>query len=179
MIDLGTLDSGPVSAATAINDSGQVVGFSITSSYRSIEAYLWEEGVGMSRLGTLGGNWSSAEDINNLGQIVGISSKAANVQDSYAVLWEGSVMSDLNSLIPEDSGWLLTNAQGINDAGQIVGAGYINDQFHAFLLTPVSETTPVPEPTSVFGVMVFGALGTGSVLKHRSKKRKSTSITTL
>ena len=30
---------------------------------------------------------------------------------------------DLNSLLPPNSGWTLTSATGINDAGQIVGYG--------------------------------------------------------
>jgi probable HAF family extracellular repeat protein len=45
-------------------------------------------------------------------------------------------MTDLNSLIPAGSGWVLTSARGINDAGQIVGTGTISGVQHAFLLTP-------------------------------------------
>ena len=170
MTDLGTLKGGPVSAATAINDLGQVVGYSFTSGYQSIEAFLWKDGVGMISLGTLGGNYSDAEDINNLGQIVGFSSKTNSGQDTYAFLWEGGVMSDLNSLISEDSGWLLTEARGINNTGQIVGSGYIDNQLHAFLLTPTSEPKPVPESASTWGLLAFGALGAGSVLKRQQKK---------
>lgn len=170
MTDLGTLKGGPVSAATAINDLGQVVGYSFTSGYQSIEAFLWKDGVGMISLGTLGGNYSDAEDINNLGQIVGFSSKTNSGQDTYAFLWEGGVMTDLNSLIPDDSGWLLTDALGINNTGQIVGSGYIDNQLHAFLLTPASEPKPVPEPASTWGLLAFGALGAGSVLKRQHKK---------
>ncbi len=46
-------------------------------------------------------------------------------------------MQDLNSLIPAGSGWALSVARDINDAGQIVGEGVINGQQRAFLLTPV------------------------------------------
>jgi probable HAF family extracellular repeat protein len=171
MTDLGTLNGGSVSAATAINDSGQVVGFSATSS-RSIEAFLWKEGAGMISLGTLGSNYSEAQDINNLGQIVGHSSKTIRSQDTYAFLWEGGVMTDINSLIPDDSGWRLTTAWGINNNGQIVGSGYINDQLHAFLLTPVSEPKPVPEPVSTWSLLAFGALGAGKLLKRKQKKHQ-------
>ncbi|HEY9605578.1 MAG TPA: hypothetical protein V6C85_28500, partial [Allocoleopsis sp.] len=146
------------------------VGYSFASGYRSIEACLWEEGVGMRSLGTLGGNNSSAEDINNLGQIVGASSTAANVLDTHAILWEEGVMTDLNSLIPLDSGWLLSDARGINNTGQIVGYGSINSEFHAFLLTPVSETRSIPESTPVWDLLAFGAFGVGSRLWRKQKQ---------
>jgi uncharacterized protein (TIGR03437 family) len=45
-------------------------------------------------------------------------------------------MQDLNTLIPADTGWILSLASGINDSGQIVGNGAINGVSHAFLLTP-------------------------------------------
>jgi probable HAF family extracellular repeat protein len=48
-------------------------------------------------------------------------------------------MKDLNSLIPAHSGWILTQASGINDSGQIVGWGTVNKQTHAFLLSPISK----------------------------------------
>jgi hypothetical protein len=44
-------------------------------------------------------------------------------------------MKDLNKLIPAGSGWMLQEAYGINNAGQIVGTGMHNGQEHAFLLT--------------------------------------------
>ncbi len=64
-------------------------------------------------------------------------------------------MTDLNTLIPPNSGWILTEARGINDAGQITGTGTINGETHAFLLTPVpsDSTPPVITPT------ITGALG--------------------
>jgi len=46
------------------------------------------------------------------------------------------VATDLNTLIPKNSGWYLECAQGINDAGDIVGFGTINGSTHAFLATP-------------------------------------------
>lgn len=53
-------------------------------------------------------------------------------------------MKDLNTLIPADSGWVLSQAQGINKRGQIVGNGVINGQAHAFLLTPNPPVLIVP-----------------------------------
>jgi probable HAF family extracellular repeat protein len=50
-------------------------------------------------------------------------------------------MQDLNSLIPAGSGWVLNDAYGINERGQIVGDGTINGQSLAFLLTPATMAT--------------------------------------
>ena len=46
-------------------------------------------------------------------------------------------MKDLNKLIPAGSGWVLLQAFGINNSGQIVGTGTIHGEEHGFLLTPV------------------------------------------
>ena len=51
------------------------------------------------------------------------------------MLYEKGVLIDLNSLIPASSGWVLTEARGINESGQIVGTGVLNGQERAFLLT--------------------------------------------
>jgi hypothetical protein len=48
-------------------------------------------------------------------------------------------MRDLNSLIPDNSGWVLNEARGINSAGQIVGNGIKDGHLRAFLLTPVAH----------------------------------------
>jgi probable HAF family extracellular repeat protein len=63
-------------------------------------------------------------------------------------------MIDLNSLLPADSGWQLTEAKAINDSGQIVGYGIYNGQNpHAFLLSvdntpPTTTPNPSPGPNS-------------------------------
>ena len=44
-------------------------------------------------------------------------------------------MQKLNKLIAPNNGWVLGQANGINDAGQIVGYGTIGGQTHALLLT--------------------------------------------
>jgi hypothetical protein len=46
-------------------------------------------------------------------------------------------MTDLNDLLPQDSGWVVNYALDINDKGRIVGVGTINGQSHAFLMTPL------------------------------------------
>jgi hypothetical protein len=45
-------------------------------------------------------------------------------------------MRDVASLISPNSGWILNEATGVNDAGIIVGNGTIAGQIRAFRLTP-------------------------------------------
>ena len=54
----------------------------------------------------------------------------------HAFVYEGGSMTDLNSLIPAGSGWVLRSATGVNDAGEIVGYGTYQGQLSGFLLTP-------------------------------------------
>ena len=46
------------------------------------------------------------------------------------------VLVKAGDLIPADSGWILTAAWDINDAGQIVGVGTLNGEQRGFVLTP-------------------------------------------
>ena len=142
--DLGALPGGNQSYAFAVNNAGQVVGYSWAYD-GPYHAFLWEDGL-MSPLALLpGGSGTIANDINNLGQIVG------HDVSHRAVMWEDGAISDLNDLIPAGSGWTLRSARGINDLGQIVGWGIINGNSHAFLLTPV------PEPATLALLAVGGA----------------------
>jgi len=140
---LGTL-GGKQTTAVDINDSGQVVGYSLTPGGEP-HAFLYSNS-SLSDLGTLpGGTQSLAFGINNFGQVVGASN--SSVTQLHAFLYSGGVMRNLNRLIPANSGWQLTVARAINDAGQIVGDGILNGQQRAFLLTPVTSaaiTKPLP-----------------------------------
>lgn len=141
MADLGTL-GGDSSSANALNDKGQVVGWSGTKAGGgalgvdpSARAFVWDGGK-LANLGGLdGGSISSASAVNNHGAIVGYAIDAGNQQ--RAVIWQNSAIADLNSLIPANSGLTLTAAYGINDAGQIVcGATAAGGSLTGVVLTP-------------------------------------------
>lgn len=136
--DLGTL-GGDYSAAYAITGSGKVVGQAYLSGNVKAHAFLWTGSGALKDLGQLpGGNYSEADAVNSTAtQIVG----RASVPDPqfivyHAFLYTNGAMLDLNALIPHGTGWVLSEANGINDAGQIVGTGTKNGQTRAFLLNP-------------------------------------------
>ena len=147
MIDLGTLSGGTNSSGYGINNSGQVVGESDTGpilhldlrlksfSLYGTHAFLWTEGAGMMDLGHLGGGTSRATAISNNGVVVGTS---ALINDTdHAFRWtQASGMIDLNTLLQPNSGWVLVDAYGVNDTGQITGYGLHNGAGHAFRFDP-------------------------------------------
>jgi probable HAF family extracellular repeat protein len=146
MHDLLTL-GGTESFAGSINASGQVAGFSYPTGNAAYHAYLWTpttlNGTSgtMQDLATLGGLNSYSYNLSAGGQVVGASEVQVTSDHTHAFLYtSGSGMVDLNTLIDPLSGWELSDAAGINSAGQITGQGLINHEYHAYLLTPI----PVP-----------------------------------
>jgi len=169
MTDLGTL-GGWWSFAKDINDAGQIVGYS-DKGLLDGAAFLWQDGA-MTDLGTLGGWWAEAAAVNNAGQIVGSSHTGELTADGdsiyHAFIYDNGVMTDLNGLLTEGSGWELTAATGINDAGRIVGWGTLDGAERAFLLDFSSESvTTIPEPASLTLVLIGGM---GLWLKKRRNR---------
>ncbi|HWH69180.1 MAG TPA: PKD domain-containing protein, partial [Candidatus Sulfotelmatobacter sp.] len=137
MSDLGTL-GGSYSSARAINAAGQIIGQATTANQET-HGFLYTGG-SLIDLGTLGGTFSSAFALNRQGQVVGEAATPGGA--SHAFLWQDGALTDLNSLLPANSGWELTSAQFINDAGQIVGYGLFNGLSQWFLLNFSSPNRP-------------------------------------
>lgn len=116
MQDLGTL-GGDFSIANAINDSGQIVGYSHLSSNPSQDGYhaFLHNGVDMLDLGTLGGKFSIAHDINNSGVVVGYAERAGTSDISRGFVYDGVSMQDAGGLTGTGS----VIAVGVNGSGQI------------------------------------------------------------
>src|SRR5437667_8167708 len=115
-LDLGTLPADTMSGASAVNEAGQVVGWSQGSYPDPIHAFLWENGT-MTDLGTLGGSTARAYDINDKGQVVGVSSTSSGLY--HACLWEDGTMTDLGTVGGQDS-----TADGHHDRGGHVGTAH-------------------------------------------------------
>jgi probable HAF family extracellular repeat protein len=123
MTELGTL-GGSASLANALNDAGQVVGTSRTTTGSSAtNPFLWEGGV-MTDLGVGPG---TAYGINDAGQVVG-------QRNTHGFLWDDGAVTDIG-----DFGGGASTAVAINDAGQVVGAalgtevGGVASPWRAFL----------------------------------------------
>jgi probable HAF family extracellular repeat protein len=136
MTDLGTL-GGPGAFASAINNNGEIVGGSQTA--RDSEHPFLDKGGKMIDLGTFNLE-SVANAISNNGVIVGETyelEKSGNA-GFHAFIYTGGHFQDLNNLIPAGSGYVLTNAVGINNKGQILVDASTTSTFqnHALLLNP-------------------------------------------
>jgi probable HAF family extracellular repeat protein len=77
---------------------------------------------------------SNALGVNRSGWVVGESSDPS--YNEAAFLWRSGHMYNLNALIPSKSGWTLSTATAINNAGQIVGDGLYKGVPTGFLLNP-------------------------------------------
>ncbi len=78
----------------------------------------------MVDLQTLGGTNSEALDMNDAGHIVGVADTATGGQRAF--VYRNGAMTDLNTLLPSGSGWVLQRANAISAGGQIVGVGTFN-----------------------------------------------------
>jgi probable HAF family extracellular repeat protein len=164
---LGTTNTiGEMSGATDINDLGQVVGWTgITNDVFPRHAFLVTPSNGIWKLPHYGANQnvdpvntlmqdlgalespansSYANALNNSAWIVGYSTTASGTNQAF--LWRGGVMTNLNDLIPPNSGWVLTNATGINEHNEIVGSGLYQGQSRAYMLRQggrISKVVPI------------------------------------
>jgi len=137
MEDLGLFDGDPYGGATAINNNGDIAGYSGDGDYYgTLRAVSWSGNGGKRILDACArgansfyGCYASANAINSAGLLAG-SSEADG--PSHPIRWTAAgVAQDLVGL--PGSNW--SNANGINDNGQIVGTstGPSFPSGHAFL----------------------------------------------
>lgn len=124
MRELPPLPGDSTSAATAINDLGQVVGISgacgvAVGSVSAAHAVIWNNGI-PTDLGNIGGDaWNTPAAINNQGVVVGFANTVPGTARTFqAFIWT-STTSMQPLPVPVDS--IRSEALGINSKGQIVG----------------------------------------------------------
>src|SRR5436190_3210282 len=144
-VDIGSLGQG--ANGSAINNNDQITGYSTTGGVD--HAFRYADGV-LTDLGTLGGDWSYGNGINNSNLIVGGSFIDAADSIYHAFSATGNSLTDLNSSVDSSgAGWVLIEARAINDAGQIVGVGSLGGANHGFLLSPLPQITNQPTNVTV------------------------------
>jgi probable HAF family extracellular repeat protein len=147
MQDLGALPGGTNAQAILINERGQVVGWSYTSSAPSAAcpgfalttgSFIWDKKNGMRDLGNLGGTCTLVSDLNNRGQVIGVSSVTGDASQ-HAFLWERDSIQDLGGSLGGNN----TGAFVVNDHGQAVGFATLPGEtaFRATLWKHVGEMT--------------------------------------
>lgn len=150
-------------AGTAIANDGDIVGYGVVGTNNQA-FYASASGGSLVDLGTLGSSLTSmALGVNDNALVVGTSG-------GQAFLWgQSEGMYSLSSLVDpaELSGWVLTEATGINDNDQISGEGYLDGVLHGFILTPIPGESPftlpgtVPEPPALVLATVGLAIAWG------------------
>jgi probable HAF family extracellular repeat protein len=144
--DLGTLPGDSATEAVAVNNAGDVVGYS--RGPVGMRAFLWTKSGGMEELGVLpGGTSSRALAINDSGTIVGASVATSG---DHAFVWTRQTgMLDLNNAASLAPGVVLVEAHAINRKGQILAMGQAAHEAHMGI-DPSEDSPCAPAPPSAF-----------------------------
>lgn len=139
MTDLGTLPGFRDSVGNAINNRGEVTGVATKADPTDpaanpaliVHAFTAQAGA-LHDLRPLGLALYMSSGINTTGQVVG-GVITLRDQDRAFVTRDGKVTVLDELIVKAGTGWKLQEADGINDAGDIVGSGFRNGIPHAFL----------------------------------------------
>jgi probable HAF family extracellular repeat protein len=154
--DLGSIINDPRTdtEALGIDAAGDVVGYS-TAADGSKHAFLYYGG-NIQDLGTLPGDYATAIAINNSGIIIGTLSNPYGASLGSFVYASGT-MYEFGSLVTSGGdGWTQWTVTGLNDVGDIVGYGVLNDTTQGFVAVPNAVTAAGPKG-SRFASAILGS----------------------
>ena len=152
VLSLPTLGGAYWNTPMDINNRDNVVGFSDlpgdgpTIAQANFHAFFWSARpfacngktvTGTCDLGGLvPGDLTEALGVNDRDQVVGVS-----ILTGHAFLWENGTMTDLNKLVVSGTTLTLTDAQDINDRGEITGIAKdpSTGAYEAFKAIPVKD----------------------------------------
>ncbi len=121
------------SAALALSAGGHAVGYAERSNATHAARFAGDQPV--EDLDTLANVYSVAHDVNDAGVAVGLF-VSSHEDDDRAFVHRAGAMTDLNEMLETDEPWLIVEARGINNRGQIVGYGLLRERERAVLLEP-------------------------------------------
>jgi probable HAF family extracellular repeat protein len=155
--DLGDFGFTP-NYALGINDRGQVTGYaSVPTGFRNQVAFIYSNGrlIDIDRRPPTADRFSTGDDINNLGHVVGSSNHLG------AFVYRGYRMESLNALIDPRLGWNIQFPRAINDKEQIAATGIRNGVGYTVRLDPIRpylEAAPVLESDAELGPLAQSGL---------------------
>jgi uncharacterized membrane protein len=124
--------------AEAISSTGIVAGTSVDPSTDEPHAVVWRAGRIEDLGAKLGERASAAHGVNRCGAVVGEVVADPIRGRTSAVVWFGGTATELDKMVSDGEGWTFVTARAINDAGEIVGYGYLQGRVEAtaYLLKP-------------------------------------------
>ena len=149
MTELGVLPGGNASAAFWISANGLIAETAtngvvdpLRPGFLEVRAALWKDGEAID-LGTLGGNESGAQSVNNRGQVVGFATNTIPERfpfslfgtQSRAFLWQDGAMQDLGTLGTGND----SEAVFVNERGQVAGWSFISTHINPSTGLPTFE----------------------------------------
>jgi hypothetical protein len=145
IVDAGTLDgpTGFASSACAIDDFGHIGGSSSYNGFAEFHAYRWDPGDPVMADAGLSSVLGNVQSIAG-GVSVGWYQTSTSGPARALMYTDANGAVDLNTLLPVNSGWVLTEVMGVNASGQMVGDGLFNGAPAVFLMGPAQtkDTTP-------------------------------------
>lgn len=155
--------------AWGLNNKGQVVGGAALpappdSPRGATLAFLYQDGVLRQLFAPGGGVLGAVYDINDAGTLAlspvgwarGINNDGAvvgilgqvNSDLTHAYLYANGTTADLNDLIVPEPGWTITEAEDINDTGQILGKACFGSTMNCRAVR-LDLVPAIPEPTGL------------------------------